>query len=176
MSDERTAPLPLRMGRLSLIFLGVVVVAVGLGRALADPGAGNGRLVGTTAPEVVVDRFDGSTWRLSDVLGEGPVVLNLWASYCPPCIEEIPELSRFASTNPGVVVVGAAVRDDVEDAERFADLLDPSYVIGMDATQRLRDALPTVGLPSTFVIDPSGTIVAQFERPVTAEDLEAVTS
>ncbi len=163
-------------GRLTLVFVIVVVGAVAVARGLAAPddgsGDGPGRLVGTIAPEVVVDAFDGQTWRLSRSLGERPVVLNLWASYCPPCVEEIPELSRFSTENPDVLVVGAAVRDEPEAARALVEELQPAYRIGMDATGRLRDALPTVGLPATFVIDESGVITHQFERPVTAEDLE----
>lgn len=156
-----------------MVFVAVAGLTWLVAQGLADSGAADGALVGMTAPETIVETFDGGTWRLSESMGDGPVVVNLWASYCPPCIEEIPELSRFSTDHPRVTVVGVAVRDDPDDARRMAADLQPTYVIGLDATGRLRDALPTVGLPSTFVIDQSGIIVAQFERPVTAEDLEA---
>lgn len=161
-----------RVGRLTLVFLLVVGVGLTLSKAFAAPDPAVG-LVGSIAPEVVITEFDGSTWRLSNALADGPVVLNLWASYCVPCVEEIPELSRFATARPDVTVAGAAVRDDLNDARAFAEQLQPDYIIGMDATDRLRDALPTVGLPSTFVIDNEGTIIAQFDRQVTSADLTA---
>jgi len=97
---EDVQPLSSRTGRLTLIFLVFVGVAFAAGTALTKDTVEvsiGGPMEGQTAPEVALTDFDGGTWRLSEHLaGDGrPVVLNLWASWCEPCREEIPELSAL---------------------------------------------------------------------------------
>lgn len=168
---EPARPLRPARGHLTAWFLGVVVVGLLIGTALA-PSEFDAGLAGV-APEVVVVGFDGSEWRLSEHLSEDgrPVVLNLWASWCGPCREEIPELSAFASSDASVVVVGVAVNDQPEAAMELADELAPSYLVGMDGSGRLRDRYPSVGMPLTVLIDPSGTIVWSRFGGVTADEL-----
>ncbi len=170
-------PLKERTGRLGALFL--VVVAIGLvatGRISVGSGSFPGPMVTQPAPEVSVELFDGTTWRLSQHLVDDgrPVFLNLWASWCAPCEKEIPILSRFAVDHPEIVVVGAAVRDDRVAAEQMAQRLSPSYPLGTDATGRLRDRYVGFGLPALFLIDETGTVVAQFEGGATTDDLSAM--
>jgi cytochrome c biogenesis protein CcmG/thiol:disulfide interchange protein DsbE len=131
-------------------------------------------MMGRPAPEVVIDLFGGGEWRLSEHLAGGgrPVLLNLWASWCQPCEEEIPVISDFAQDHPEVAVVGVAVRDDREAAAAFAERLAPSYPIGFDAGGRLRDRYLGFGLPAVFLIDSGGIIVAQLEGGAQRADLE----
>jgi len=176
---EDAAPLRPARGRLTIVF--VVVIAVGLlvGQGLSDPaGDGSGGSLAGIAPEVVLMTFDGDEWRLSEHLTDDgrPVVLNLWASWCVPCREEIPELSAFADTNPGIAVVGVAVNDGRADAMALARELAPSYLVGMDATGRLRDSYPSVGMPFTVFIDSQGVIRWSKAGGVTAAELEDVTN
>lgn len=134
-------------------------------------------MTGQPAPEVVADLFTGGEWRLSEhlaVVGR-PVLLNLWASWCEPCEEEIPVISDFALDHPEVTVVGVAVRDDRKAAAAFAERLSPSYPMGFDAGGRLRDRYVGFGLPAVFLIDSRGIIVAQLEGGVQRADLERLT-
>lgn len=165
-------PLRSPTGRLTLIFLVVVGVGLTIGwqmRAPAETG-----IVGMVAPEVVIEAFDGSTWVLSTHLSSDgrPVVLNLWASWCEPCREEIPELTAFAADNPGVVVVGAAVEDRPQAAAALAEELAPGYLVGMDATGRLLESYPSFGMPVTVYIDGGGIVRARIEGGVTQRQLE----
>jgi thiol-disulfide isomerase/thioredoxin len=173
---DEAAPLRPARGRLTIVF--VVVIAVGLLIGQRDPAVdgASGSLSGI-APEVVLTTFDGDEWRLSEHLTDDgrPVVLNLWASWCVPCREEIPELSAFADANPGVAVVGVAVNDQETDAMALARDLAPSYLVGMDATGRLRDSYPSVGMPFTVLIDSQGIIRWSKAGGVTAAELEEVT-
>ena len=172
---EPAAPLGPSRGRLTLVFLAVIalglIVARGLGAPPEDTTA-QGPLSGP-APEVVLSTFDGDEWRLSTHLAEDgrPVVLNLWASWCIPCREEIPELSSFATENPHVAVVGAAVNDQEASALALASELQPAYLVGMDATGRLRDRYPSVGMPFTVIIDGQGMIRWSKAGGVTADAL-----
>jgi thiol-disulfide isomerase/thioredoxin len=177
--SESVEPLRPSRGRLTIVF--VVVIAVGLlvAQALGDPGdTGSGGALSGVAPEVVMSGFDATEWRLSEHLRDDgrPVVLNLWASWCIPCREEIPELSAFADANPGFLLVGVAVNDTLEEAERLASDLAPRYMVGMDGTGRLRDRYPSVGMPFTVVIDGQGIIRWSKAGGVTASELESATA
>lgn len=176
MMDDAPEPLRDKTGRLTLIFLVVIAAGLAVGAALLPRGdrAGDLPMTGRTAPEVVVDLFDGGEWRLSEHLAAagGPVLLNLWASWCEPCEEEIPILSDFALDHPELTVIGVAVRDDRTAAAAFAERLSPSYPMGFDAGGELRDAYVGFGLPAVFLIDGGGIIVAQFEGGAQQADLE----
>ncbi len=181
MDETRDPAGPLRsqIGRLSLIFL--VAVAGGLVAAVVTAGgpddpadAAAPAPVGEQAPEILLQAFDGTTWTLSEHLATDgrPVVLNLWASWCPPCREEIPAISAFSDAHPEVLVVGAAVDDRPEDARALAEELGPTYLVGMDASGDLRSRYPSFGLPATFVIDPDGIVRSRLDGIVTVERLE----
>lgn len=170
-------PLGPARGRLTLVFVAVIAVGLLVARTVGDPSEGSPGELGGIAPEVVMDVFDGTRWTLSEHLATDgrPVVLNLWASWCIPCRDEIPELSAFATENPDVAVIGVAVNDTEADARALADELLPTYLVGMDATGRLRDRYPSPGMPFTVLIDSQGVIRWSYAGGVTAEQLfEAV--
>ena len=169
---------PLRppRGKLTLVFLGVIVAGLALSSALAAPDTKDGPMVGEIAPEVTAELFDGGTFRLSEHLtNDGrPLVLNLWASWCLECREEFPALSAFAAANPNIKVVGVAVNDQREDAVAFWEEMGASFDVGYDATGRLRTAYPGFGLPVTFVIDETGVVVHQIDAQVSESMLASL--
>jgi cytochrome c biogenesis protein CcmG/thiol:disulfide interchange protein DsbE len=177
-SEQPSAPVPLRpaRGRLTLVFIATIAIGLALGNALSAPDTQSGPMVGRIAPEVVADLFDGGQFRLSDHLADDrrPLVLNLWASWCLECREEFPAFSQFSRENPDIAVVGVAVNDQREDAVAFWEETESDFVVGYDATRRLRDSYPGFGLPVTFVIDETGTVIHQLEGGVTIEDLESL--
>jgi thiol-disulfide isomerase/thioredoxin len=178
-STTTREPTPLRpsRGRLSLLFVVVIAAGLAIGTFMSrsgDPlGDTSSPLIDRPAPEVVMDLFDGTQWRLSEHLADDgrPVVLNLWASWCLPCREEIPELDAFATANPGIAVVGVAVNDTPEDARKLFDELQPSYFMGVDATESLRNRYPSVGMPFTVIIDSDGAVRHEIFGALTADRL-----
>lgn len=171
-------PLPPRLGRLTLVFLAMVAVGLTVGALVkGDAGpAAAGPAVGRPAPDAEAAGFDGTVWRLSDHLAADgrTLVLNLWASWCPPCREEIPDLSRFAAANPDVSVVGVAVDDTEAAARRFAEEVRPAFLLAFDATGELRRAYPSLGLPVTFVIAPDGTVLHRVDGRLTLDQLASL--
>jgi cytochrome c biogenesis protein CcmG/thiol:disulfide interchange protein DsbE len=181
LNDEAAEPLRNRTGRLTLVFLALIAAGLAVGAGLLAPAnreEADLPMVGQPAPEVVVDLFGGGEWRLSEHLGGGgnPVLLNLWASWCEPCEEEIPTISDFALDHPELTVVGVAVRDDREAAAAFAERLAPAYPMGFDAGGRLRDRYIGFGLPAVFLIDSTGIVVAQLEGGAERVDLDGLTA
>ena len=121
------------------------------------------------APGFRVQRLGGGTLTLSDQAGT-PIVLNLWASWCIPCREEMPAIERTALRHPDVRFIGVAVQDIESASEAFATETGVSFDLGIDDGSVI-DAYPTVGLPTTWFIDRNGMIVGQRFGEMTEAEL-----
>ena len=114
------------------------------------------------APSFVLGTFDGESFDLGDYIGQ-VVVLNFWASWCGPCIAEMPMLNRVADefADDNVVVVGVNVWDSRDAAQRFVDELNITYLIVEDeVATSIAVEYGLTGVPETFVLNPDGEIVA----------------
>jgi len=149
-------PLPRPGLKLTGVFVLVVVVGLGIGWILGRDSAENSE-IGKPAPDFTVELIDGGTFTLSEARGQ-PVIVNLWASWCAPCREEIPDISAFATANPDVTVVGVAVQDPENSAREFAATIGATYPLALGTTE-FEDAYPHLGLPATYVIDEDGTVI-----------------
>lgn len=111
------------------------------------------------APDFEIETFDGQALRLSDLEGK-VVVLNFWASWCPPCRAEMPSFERSWQEyrEQGVVFVGVAMSDTEEDARGFAEEVGVTYPIGLDTTNEVARAYEVRSLPTTFFIGKDGLI------------------
>ena len=154
--------------------MGVVVLGLAVAWLFSDDAAV--AEVGGQAPDFTVELLNGGSFSLGDHLADDgrPLVVNLWASWCLPCRDEIPDISRFASTHPEVAVLGVAVEDVLEDSEAFAGEMSPFYPLAVGKDE-FREAYPTVGLPATFIIDPDGTVSSIVNGIVDQESLAELT-
>lgn len=112
----------------------------------------------------------------ADYLGQVTVV-NAWASWCAPCIEETPELvaTQKATKDLGVQFLGLNVNDDLESAREFAKGIP--YRSIADPEGRLLALVPGIppnGLPSTLIVDKNGKIAVRIIGPITQEVLTAL--
>nr|WP_137676013.1 redoxin family protein [Parerythrobacter lutipelagi] len=99
-----------------------------------------------------------------------PKLLNIWASWCIPCISEAPHLERLKAS--GAEIVGVAIRDRPEDVARFlANYGNPYSRIGADDLSEVQLAIGSSGVPETFVIDGTGKITYQHIGDVRAGDV-----
>ena len=99
-----------------------------------------------------------------------PKLLNIWASWCLPCIAEAPQLDRLRSA--GVPIVGIAIRDRPEDVARFlAEHGNPYTRIGRDDLSEVQLAIGSSGVPETFVIDGRGRIRYQHIGDIRENDV-----
>jgi thiol-disulfide isomerase/thioredoxin len=130
--------------------------------------------VGQAAPDFEVENIEGAEpIVLSELVAadDRPIVINLMASWCGPCREEIPELSAFADANPDVLVLGVGVDDRLADFELFIAEVQPSYLVGFDEGE-MREKYPTFGLPATYFLNSDGEIVEVFNGILDKELLE----
>jgi thiol-disulfide isomerase/thioredoxin len=121
--------------------------------------------------------FDGTTFDLADHLATDgrPVFLNFWASWCPPCREEMPEFDAAARTRSDVVFVGVAVDDDPAAARAFAvEELGISYPVGADADGSISGAYAYRGLPTSWLIGSDGTIITTYAGRVSPDLLDHI--
>lgn len=139
-----------------------MLFGLALGWALSDDEAAQAR-IGEQAPDFTVEVIDGTSFDLSEHLeSDGrPLVLNLWASWCLPCRTEIPEISAFADSNPGVRVLGVAVEDTEKAATEFAHSIEATYDLAL-GNEDFELAYPRLGLPITYFIDSDGRVTDVF--------------
>ncbi|HEX5741960.1 MAG TPA: TlpA disulfide reductase family protein [Pilimelia sp.] len=101
----------------------------------------------------------------------GPAVVNLWATWCPPCRAELPVLQRFADRTPGVHVVGVVTEDRPDWAADLGRELGLRFPQLVDSGGALRRAVGAPGLPATVLLDAGGAVRHVALRPLTDADL-----
>jgi thiol-disulfide isomerase/thioredoxin len=126
-----------------------------------------------THPKLKVTTFDGKPYELSAQCGRW-VVVNFWATWCGPCLQEIPDLTAFIKKRKGVAVIGL----DFEEIEKpalqaFLKQHTPGYPIALiDTYHPPADFDTPRALPTSYLIGPDGTIVHKFLGPITIKEIE----
>jgi thiol-disulfide isomerase/thioredoxin len=125
------------------------------------------------APSFSVPTSDGGEFSLAEHMANDgrPIFLNLWASWCFPCREEMPAIDRTAKDFPEVAFIGVSVRDSRSDGEAFAEEIGVTYLLGFDEQNAVDDAYKPLGLPASYLISSDGIIVERIFGKVTEEDL-----
>lgn len=128
-----------------------------------------------TEPELALPDLKGNIVRLSDFRGKW-VVINYWATWCPPCREELPQLEAFYKAHHGrAVVLGVNYEDtDPGSLKSFVDEHMITYPILQADVDQPTPFGRLYGLPTSFIISPQGKLVQSHTGPVTRQYLDAV--
>lgn len=115
--------------------------------------------VGEIAPDFTVQDIDGNLHKLSDFRGR-PVWINFWASWCPPCRAENPDIQAVydANRDAGLVVLGIAIGEDTGTVKDYAGRAGLTYTIGLDGGTDIAAAYRIVGIPTHYFIDKDGIL------------------
>lgn len=142
-----------------------------LGWRLAD--VNRGQVESGTAPDFTLTSFDGETISLSDLRGQ-VVILNFWASWCPPCREEAPYLEQTwrKYKDEGVVFIGIDYADTEVKALAYIDEFDITYFNGPDLGTSISNDYYIKGVPETYYIAKNGEIRGVKIGPLAAPELD----
>ena len=162
-----------------VVSVAIAVVVALLVLVLATRDSSNERttqspLIGKIAPPTEGATIDGGHFSLADQRGRW-VLLNFFASWCTPCLEEHPELAAFDAAHRAegdAVLVSATFDDTADDARAFFEEHGGSWPVIDDPENSLGVAYGVAQVPETFVIAPNGTVVQRFAGPVTRAALD----
>jgi thiol-disulfide isomerase/thioredoxin len=107
------------------------------------------------APDFSLDDIQGVSVNLSSLRGQ-VVILNFWATWCGPCVEEMPMLTRFQNQHPEIIFIGINEKEDREKVERFLDQNAFRYLILLDTHAEVAELYKIMTLPTTIIIDEDG--------------------
>ena len=146
-----------------------VVTAAALALALSAPA----RAAMPSQPTLHVTTLEGGTFDLAAQRGHW-VIVNFWATWCVPCIKEMPDISHFVATHENVRAIGLAYEDSAPaDIKAFLAKHPVVYPIAqITLDQPLKDFDEPRGLPTTYLVDPAGKVVQHRIGPVTGTMLK----
>ena len=121
-----------------------------------------GPQVGDFAPGFILPDLEGQIHRLADLRGR-VVVLNYWATWCPPCVDEMPSLQKLheALDTKGLSVVAVSVDERFEDIEKFVETFELTFTILHDEGMRTARVYQTFKYPETYIIGRDGRVKAK---------------
>lgn len=134
-------------------------------------GGGSEQEVGPPAPDLVLAGFDGGQVALADFRGT-PLVVNFWASWCTPCLAELPGFERVYQEHKGrVAFLGINLADDPTGAELVRQRTGITYPLAVDPDGAAFKAFGGFGMPTTVFISEDGRVIELYTGTLTADAL-----
>ncbi len=123
-------------------------------------------ILGQPIPEIVLPDLGGKTFRLSKLRGK-VVLVNFWASWCPPCVDEMPSLEKLhrALGAKGLEVVSISVDDSLEVIENFRKENNLSFTMLFDKDAKVAHGFETFKYPETYIVDRDGILLSKIVGP-----------
>ncbi len=162
--------------------LGLILLAAGFLIVLVNSGASqvaNSNIstipvtVNYAAPVLTLENIQGKTESLSDFSGK-LVLVNNWATWCPPCKAEMPTLVAYYNQHAadGLMIVAIEAGDARDQVQKFADQYQMPFAVWVDPQTKALDAFKNQNLPSSYVIDRTGTVRLMWTGEINRETLE----
>ncbi|TCI53828.1 redoxin domain-containing protein [Exiguobacterium sp. SH1S21] len=130
---------------------------------VADSSQAAGLNIGQVPPNFELKRTDETTLNLEDLRGQR-VVVNFWASWCPPCRAEMPDMAKFAREQDDVTIVAVNTTTserDVDEARSFVEPYEDAFQVVYDEDGAVGNAYRIQAMPTTYVLDENGVITAK---------------
>lgn len=186
MQDKQLATAEVSSGRSRMLIwplaiFGVIAMLFALALSSGDPSRLPSALIGRTVPAVALPALEGLSDGARPVAGfdsadlaRGDVsVVNFWASWCAPCVQEHPLLVALKERT-GVKLYGVNYKDQPATARRFLGRYgNPFVAVGADANGRAAIEWGVTGMPETFIVNGKGEIVYKHIGPISPETLES---
>jgi peroxiredoxin len=133
--------------------------------------------VNYSAPDLTLNDLDGNSISLSDHLGS-VVLVNNWATWCPPCKAEMPTLQVYYTKHQseGLTLLAIEAGDPLPEVAEFRDSLQLTFSVLVDPNNLALRAFQNDSLPSSYVIDRQGTVRLAWTGPINMEMLEKYVS
>ncbi len=138
----------------------------------ASPSAETGVTPGKSAPRFALDGLDGP--KVAAPVAGKVTVLNFWATWCPPCREELPELDRFARDNPSIAFYAVDIEEPAAKVQAFVKQNGYTFPVLLDVSGGVAQIYRISAVPTTVVIDKAGVVKFRVSGPVTAAMLAGV--
>lgn len=127
--------------------------------------------MGKRAPDFTLLDLEGNETRLSDYSGK-LVFLNYWATWCPYCVEEMPDLQKMHEENDDLVVIGVNVRESKEQAQDFMTEGGFDFPVMLDEDGHIASLYLVNAMPSTFFLNSEGIIIGYQPGMMNLEQME----
>lgn len=172
-NNHKSQILPLILIGVGLIIIGLVAIKVIIGENISTNYSVVPAVVNFPAPELVLDDLTGQKVNISDYR-ENIVLINNWATWCPPCRAEMPTLVKYYQEHfgQGFTLIGIEAGDPVEEVTDFVNQYKISFPILLDPNNRSLVAFHNDNLPSSYVIDRKGNVILAWTGPINREMLE----
>ncbi|MED4584734.1 TlpA disulfide reductase family protein [Brevibacillus choshinensis] len=135
---------------------------------------------GNLAPDFELLTPEGKSIKLSDLRGQ-KVIVNLWATWCPPCRAEIPDMQAFYEENKdkGVVILGVnltSTENSVENVAAFIKGYGMTFPVVLDVDKQVAVQYQAISIPTSYMIDSNGVIREKFIGPMDQEKMANIIS
>ena len=153
-----------------LIFIGYVIIhQTGILNSQKS-NINEGTNIGDRAPGFILSKMNGDEIKLSDLRGN-KVLLNFWATWCPPCRLEMPDIQKLYEEHKEVAILAVNIQEEKKKVIDF--MLDKNYnfTVALDETGQTANNYLVRGIPTTYILDENGVIIDKTSGPLTYEQM-----
>ena len=160
------------MSRRRSLLLGLTAVLVLAACSAGDGAAGADADAGPPVTDRTFETFEGVSTSLPEFVGE-PLVVNFWASWCPPCIAEMPEFERVhLDRRDEVRFIGLNTQDNLQQATSLVEQTGVTYDLGLDPDGALFNDFQVITMPSTYFVNAAGAVVHRHAGILSEQQLQ----